>query len=142
MRMVYVICVLLVVAAAIVAIGFIPVKKAVNEDSLDKNDEYIVVVVQKATISEWRIIGDNNGEHSIQEDVRLLGNAPSGYNYGIEFGFNTFICYGKYDGTGDLHGERYEIFVVERWEILYPVKRDSIFAWALPKTYLCRYDLE
>jgi len=131
---------IVVIVVTIIAIGFVPVKQATKKDYLDKNDEYIVVVVQKATISEWSAIGDNQGDYSDPNDVRLLGNAPSGYNYGIEFGFNTFVCYGKYDGTGDLHGEKYDYFYVERWEILYPVTRDSIFADVLPKSYLCIYD--
>lgn len=141
MKVMYVIYVLLAVIIIAVFIGFIPVKHAVKQEHLEKTDEYIIVNVQKATISQWIAVGDNNGEYDAPKDVRLTGEAPSGYNYDVEVGHNTFICYGKFDGLGDLHGEKYDIFNVERWEILYPVNRNSPFDWILPNSYLCRFDM-
>lgn len=142
MKFMYVIYFLLVIISMTVFVGFMPVKQAIKQDSLDKTENYIIVNVQKATISEWIAIGDNKRDYNVPKDVRLTGNAPSGYNYDIEVGHNTFICYGKPDGDGDLHGEKYNIFNVERWEILYPVKRNSPFDWVLPNSYLCRFDME
>ena len=123
-------------------VGFTPDKKALKQDNLDKTDSYIIVHVQKATISQWITVGDNKGDYDIPKDIRLTGNAPSGYNYDVEVGDNAFVCYGKFDGVGDLNGEEYYVFNVDRWEILYPVKRNSPFDWILPNSYLCRFDRE
>ena len=139
MKFMHVICILFAVIIIAVIIGFIPVKHAVKR--LNEADDYIAVNVEKATISQWIAVGDNKGDYEVQNDVRLTGNAPSGYNYAVEVGHNTFICYGKFDGVGDLHGEKYDIFNVEKWEILYPVKRNLRFDWILPNSYLCRFDM-
>ena len=141
MKFIHVVFLLLAIVLIVVLVGFIPVKQAIKQDSLVKTENYIIVKVQKATISEWVAIGDNKGDYDLPRDVRLTGNAPSGYNYDVEVGDNTFICYGNSDGIGDFHGEKYDIFNVEKWEILYPVKRNSFFDWILPNSYLCRYDV-
>lgn len=141
MKFMYVICILFAGILITVLIGFIPVKHAVKQNSLEEVDEYIAVNVQRSTISQWIAVGDNKGDYEVPKDVRLTGNTPSGYNYDVEVGHNTFICYGKFDGVGDLHGEKYDIFNVKKWEILYPVKRNSRFDWILPNSYLCRFDM-
>lgn len=128
-----------IVLLAVLA-GFIPMKQAIKRGGLDKSGNYIIVKVQKATLSEWIAIGDNNGNYDTPKNVRLTGNAPFGYNYNVEVGDNTFVCYGKDDGVGFLQDEKYETFNAERWEILYPVKRNSLFDWILPDSYLCRFD--
>lgn len=135
------ICILSAVVLIAVLIGFIPVKRAIKQDGLDKAASYITVNVQKATISQWIAVGDDKGDYDTPRDVRLTGNVPSGYNYDVEAGHNTFICYGEFDTAGDFHGEEYDIFNVETWEILYPVKRNSSLDWILPSSYLCRFDM-
>ena len=121
-------------------IGFIPVKKAVKKEYLDKADNYIIVNVQKSTVSQWIAIGNNKGNYDVPRDVKLIGNVPDGYNYAVETGHNSFVCYGKFCGAGDFYGDKYDVFNVDRWEILYPIKRDSLFNGILPNSYLCIFD--
>lgn len=140
MKCKYIICFLLVSLSLICVRGFLPVKYAVKRDNLNITGDYLIVKVQKSTISQWVAIGDSKGIYDDNIDVRLTGNVPSGYNYDIETGENIFICYGVFDGSADLHGQKYDIFNVESWEILYPVKRNSLFDKVLPDSYLCGFD--
>ncbi len=125
---------------AAVLVGFIPIKFAVKQEDLDRSENYIIVKVQTATVAPWIAIGDNKGNYDMPKDVRLSGNVPSGFNYDVAVGQNAFVCYGKSGGTKDLYGEEYEDFNVERWEILYPVKRNSNLDWIWPDSYLCIFD--
>lgn len=141
MKFKYIIYVLLVAISLICLSVFSPIKYAVKQGNLNKADDYLIVKVQKSTISEWIAIGDNKCIYDDAKNVRLTGNIPSGYDYNIETGGNIFICYGKVEGTSDLHGEKYYIYNVENWEILYPVKRNSCFEKVLPDSYLCGFDI-
>ena len=116
-------------------------KKALKEENIDQSKEYIIAKIQKATVSQWCAVGDNNGIYETPDNIRLKGNVPSGYNYAVETGNNVFICYGNFCATEELHGEKYKVFNVENWEIAYPVKRNSLFNFLLPKSYLCKYDM-
>ena len=135
--------VLLLVMLILVISVYLPAKRAVKLNDLDTSKYYIIVKVQKSTISPWLAIGDNNGDYEIGRDVYLTGNYPQGYNYTVDFGGNTFVCYGQYDGTRDIGAGEHNTFGVNSWEIIYPVKREgSVFDSFLPKGYLCRYDME
>lgn len=119
---------------------FNPVKVAIKEEDLKSKNRYILVQVQKSTISEWVAIGDENGLFDKKIDVRIKGNEPSGYNYDLECENNTFVCYGKFTGLVDAPAGTYQQFDATDWDILYPVKRASLFNFIMPKTSICRID--
>ena len=132
------------------AVGFIvifltyqlyPIKFTVNEDTLS-NKNYILVASCATTLSNWKII--NNEQIKSDDDiyVRLEGNAPVNLNYNILSGNNIYVCYGEFLEDGNLMGETYKRFSVENWDILYPVSRNSVFDFILPDNYICNLDLE
>ena len=133
-------CILLIALAAISASVFFPVKIARKIEDIDTSKNYIIVNVQKSTISEWISISDNRGDYAVAKNVRLTGCIPGGYNYDVETGKNAFVCYGELTGVGELGGEHYDVFNVVKWDILYPINRNSPFDCILPKNYLCLFE--
>lgn len=133
--------ILLIVFLGVIIYGMMPVKQAINEDSLEKSKDFIIVNAQKSTISQWIAIGGNSGYYNEHKNVKLKGTPPSGYTYSVEAGHNTFVCYGHYVEEKDFYGEKYTVFNVESWEILYPIKRDSLFSKILPSSFLCNFDI-
>lgn len=122
--------------------GYLPVKKAVKQENIDTSRSYILVKVQKSTVSPWIAVGDNDGYYEIRRNTYLTGVEPQGFNYGIDFGDNTFICYGQYSGIREFASGEHYAFNVESWDILYPVMREgSLFKAIQPRTYICRFDM-
>lgn len=119
---------------------FNPVKVAIKEEDLKSKKQYILVQEQKSTVSQWVAIGDENGLFDKEIDVRIKGNTPSGYNYDLQCGNNTFVCYGKFTGLVDAPAGTYQQFDATDWDILYPVKRSSLFNFIIPKTSICKID--
>ncbi len=137
------ICILLIAIIVVSIIGFSPVKKAVNKEAINYNKTFIIVKAQRSTISEWTVLEDNEGIIANEADVKLTGNIPSGYNYEFEIGQNQFLCYGRYMGMESQYPvslEEIMIFEVDSWEILFPIKRESLIPF-LPKNYLCKFDV-
>lgn len=134
--------IILTIILLILGIGFFPVKYAVKREKLDIKRSFIFIQEQKTTVSPWKAIGDQATSYFTPLNVRINGEEPSNYNYGVEIGHNTFVCYGYYSRTGDLGGsDKYSIYEATGWNIVYPIKRDSIFGSILPKSYLCVFDM-
>ena len=133
--------IVLIIILLFVASYFAPVKFAIKQEDLRDTESYIIVQVQHSTaVSIWVAVGDNNGKYNEPVSINLLGDEPQLYSYEIEFGGNQFVCYGNYLDEGDFHGEVYKNFEITGWDILYPIKRDSLFNFILPNSYICRYD--
>lgn len=121
-----------------------PVKFAIKADDLKNSDRsYYLVKWTRATASTWMIIGDQTGEYSEAQYVVLQGNVPDIVsNYDIAIGQNIYVCYGEYLGerenldTGETIGE----YQITDWDILYPVRRNSVFPF-WPKSYLSQMDM-
>ncbi len=131
------------VAFAFIVHAFKPVKYAITkQDAYKCKKEFIVVKNQKATVSPWIAIGDTNGAFSEEKNTRIIGNEPTNFNYSIECGDNTFICYGKYKEYNHTdEAGTYDIFQADTWDILYPIKRTELFDFYFPKSFICKMDL-
>lgn len=117
-----------------------PIKFSVKIDELP-NKTYILVEPCATTLANWKIIGNQDEKFKTPLYVRLEGNGPAGFNYDFEAGKNTFICYGVFKEDGELEGEVFKVFEVTDWDILYPVKRNSLFSFCLPKSFICGADM-
>lgn len=130
-----------IILFVVIGIFYIPVKHAIKVEDINNKETYIVVEVQKSTIAPWRITDSNTSHQNYIEDVMLEGNEPRGFNLGVETGENKYICYGEKNNERSLNAdEKYQVFNVESWNIIFPVKRKSILQKILPKGYLCLYD--
>ena len=123
------------------AYQFYPIKITVNENNLsDKN--YILVKSCATTLSNWKIINNEQTKSDDDNYVRLEGNTPVNLNYNLLSGNNIYVCYGEFLENGNLMGETYKRFNVVNWDILYPVNRNSVLDFILPDNYICNLDLD
>ncbi len=120
-----------------------PIKMAVHNDQLQNAKNYIIIRLQKSTAFDWLALADENGEFDEYFGVILKGQGLPGFSEAIELaGDNKFVCYGKFGGyeiPEDLD-EEVRVFYVESWDILYPIQREAIVPFLLPKSYMCRCD--
>ena len=119
---------------------YTPIKVGVEYENINFNENYIIVTPIAVTVATWKIIEAKDGDFSENPYVRLSGNYPKGYNYELECGHNYFVCYGEFTAKGYLYGEEYHNFTVENWDIITPIKRDTLFGFLYPKNYLCQLD--
>ena len=138
-KIIFSVCIVIIIIIAL--IPFKPIKYAVKKENIASGEDYIIVKVQKATVLTWIAIGDKSGDYDLPKDVRIIGAEPSGYNYDLECGDNTFICYGKYTEFGHTDDAgTYDIFKADGCDILYPVKRNSPLGFIMPKSFICNMD--
>lgn len=130
----------LVLVLAVSFLFFFPVKRALKRDELYSSQNYILVRGQKSTVSQWVAIEKSGIEFEEPQNYKLMQNHPEGFNYSVESAENIYVCFGEDDGTETINGDSYNKYNVKRWEILYPIKRNSIFAKVLPKSYLALID--
>ena len=120
-----------------------PVKTAITQDEIKElNAPYYLVKKEFSSAAQWIVIGDQNGEYPEPRYADLRGKFPS-VDYVLQIMDNVYVCYGEYVGQRDNPAvtEPFYVFDVSGWDILYPVKRDSVFQlW--PKGYLCRIDVD
>lgn len=142
-KKILILCIGLIILISIILYSTLlqPVKIAIKKEALKSKIRYILVRAQKSTISEWVAIGDETGMFEQEKNVVISGYRPSGYNYKLESGNNTFVCYGEFIGTEDVGTEKVQKFYAIDWDILYPVKRTSPFEFIMPKSYLCKSDM-
>lgn len=106
-----------------IASFWFPIKLAVKKDTLiDK--EYFICEKVVTTGFEWHAV---EGTYDFCGYVRLEGKVPlEGYrNFYPSVRFNQFVCHGKVIGEDVFDGYKFLIFNVERWDVLYPVQRES-----------------
>lgn len=122
---------ILIILAPLVMINIFPVKLAITESGL-KDKEYMICEVIKTTGFDWRVEKSSYGYKGL---VILEGNIPiEGYEFGITYGENKFVVYGEFVSDIMLYGDdKYRIFNVEKWDILYPVHRNSLREFIGPK---------
>lgn len=127
---------------------FLPLKYSVKKLPQNATD-YIVVEGTKTTGYWWTVIGNQDGmfEEGSRDlkDINIRGEMPIyGFYDDYSPGSNKIICYGKYvhvpyDGIMGHCGSGEDIFVVDHWDIKYPIDRD-LFERMIPNDYLCLYD--
>lgn len=136
------ICALVILCVVIVFLCiYFPIKKAININEIEPSNNYILVEIQKATVSQWVAINKNGQKISEQMNYSLIGNFPFGFNYGVESASNVYVCFGRdLKQQNTIHGDSYNVFEVDSWEILFPIQRTSLLSKFLPKSYLTLYD--
>lgn len=105
-------------------LNYFPINFAVKEIQDDGRD-YIFVKQTKVTGFSWFKVGED-GE--FDEYILLKGNTPPNFDlvnrlYDTE---NIFVCWGKYGEKEVVDGEVSAVFYVDEWEIMYPIKRNSV----------------
>lgn len=120
----------------IVAIMFIPVKKAVTNG---KKDDYALVKWQQTTGEPWiRVDCENQYDNELHLEGEYMCNLP----IGVLQGDNTYLIYGSFgDQVENVLGEDVNTFNVVSWDIQYPIKRNSVLAPLLSDKYLYLYEL-
>lgn len=123
------------------SLSFKPIKKAVQTSELQEKD-YIMVKALQSTAATWSIVADNYGLYEMPMEVTLTGMYPS-VIYDVQTGGNVFICYGEYgEDIFTTAGYWNKNFRVEEWDILYPIKHNSIFSLFLSDKYLYPFEIE
>lgn len=112
-----------------------PVKVAKKQYDLNSQETYILVKHVSSTVSQWEIIGDNEKMYVSALPIELKGNYPK-VTFDIQWGNNTYVCYGKYDNDiVNLAGYKNKVFAVSDWDILYPVCHNHIWDWIILSKY-------
>jgi hypothetical protein len=115
-------------------------KFAIRQKDIDHSKPYIIVHVTRTTGYDWVAVTEKSGNISDdgKYDVSLVGNYPSDPTYNCDGIYNYFICYGDFDNSVKDTHKGLPVFRVSRWDVLYPVKHDSLLPG--PRSYLCRFD--
>jgi len=111
---------------------WLPIKLAIKKDMVD-NQEYFICEKVSTTGFEWIVV---DGNYNYTGYIELKGKIPleEYRNYYPSIRFNKFVCLGQIVGEDIFDGYKYLIFNVDRWEVLYPVQRDSLIPeFLLPK---------
>lgn len=135
------ICIIMLLAV-LLAFELRPVKTAISLDEIKELDgPYYLVKKEFSSAAQWIVIGDQNGEYLEPKYADLQGEFPS-VDYELQIMDNVYVCYGEYVGQRENPAttESFSIFDLSGWDILYPVKRSSVFQF-WPKGYLCRIDV-
>ena len=112
-------------------------KTAIHENEIvHKGLAHIMVQIEFSTGTGWILTDCESGPLSSPQEISLVGNVPNGFDYEVECGENTFVCFGSFSSEDN------SVFIVEEWEILYPVKRRATFFpnWMYPKSGLYWFD--
>ena len=144
--------ILLVCIYVSVLIGYFPLKIAKNHSEYDLNSkDYIVCMETRVTGCNWtRIIKSksenlldaiNNGM-IVTEDFNFTDKTPLNSLYDLEMSNNVYVVYGE-QFDKPIQDEFYDNirYTCEQWEIVYPIKRQSIIGCFLPNGYLCIWDV-
>lgn len=116
---------------------WIPLKCAVNIKA--NTETAILIKPQKVTGFDWKII---NVDGIGIEDIFLVGNIPTKkLKRKVISGHNIFLCQGFFTQKKEFNGQEYRTFYVENWDIVAPIKRDTILPEFLyPSKYLTMAD--
>ena len=112
-------------------------KTAIHENEIvHKGLAHIMVQIEFSTGTGWILTDCESGPLSSPQEISLVGNVPNGFDYEVECGENTFVCFGSFSS------EDKSVFIVEEWEILYPIKRNATLFpnWMYPKSGLYWFD--
>lgn len=136
----YLICIIIFI---IYIPNLIPIKYAAKEKNLKIEKNYILCRNQKVTGFNWLILGDINGKYKNPEDIEIIGKTPyETFNYTIDKTENTFVFYGEFIENRIKDGEDkpHKVFQASDWDILYPIKRNSLRQGFVPQKFLSVYD--
>jgi hypothetical protein len=130
--------------------NLIPIKMAVNRDAkfIKKSNNFedaIICKNEQVTGATWAMIGNKNGLFADNkgEYIHIEGSTPeNALNSSLLKTPNKYIFYGKFTGNRTVDGEKNRVFLVSAWEIVYPVKRDTIRGFFTSSKYLNIFDFQ
>lgn len=135
--------VLLYIVIISLIIGFWPLKLAKDPQKyIFDSNEYIICTETRVTGCNWsRIIETKENNSTILEDFNFLGKSPLDSIYNLDIS-NSYVVYGEQleFPIEDVNYENVK-YTCNTWEILYPIKRQNILSFLLPKRYLCLWDV-
>ncbi len=110
--------------AIVLVLNYFPVNFAVKEIQNDGRD-YILVAQTKTTGFQWCKV---EADGTVEDYILLKGNAPPNYDYPNRLydTENIFVCWGEYREREVVDGTISEVFNVDEWDIMYPIKRNSL----------------
>ena len=128
------------------SLNFIPIKFAVNVESISHSKDTYVCEYHTATDGNWYASIANN-PHLLEEMYLNIYNASdflclSEY-IGVSRGeaiLNKYIFYGKVEKKEISKGIFFNYLESSQWDIAYPIKRTSLRALITPPHYLNIYD--
>ena len=123
---------LILILVILVASFWFPVKHAIKKEFLT-NEEFLICNKVSTTGFDWIVI---DGTYNYFGYIKLVGKVPleEYENYYPSVRLSNFVCFGKVVGEDIFDGIEFLIFDVERWEVLYPVKREVVlFEFLQPK---------
>ncbi|MEQ7052419.1 hypothetical protein ABN764_17395 [Paenibacillaceae sp. P-4] len=137
-----------------ILLNFIPIKFAVKlEDAQQKLEagNYICVTESKYVLETGWIAKTDTNSH-LEEDlaVMVFRNSPNKYLANKEFDFNWFEVENRFLLIGEVEHFKedketnvlYADLNVDKWEIVYPIRRASFRNYFTPNSYLSIYDYD
>ncbi|AIQ14542.1 hypothetical protein [Paenibacillus durus] len=145
----------LIVIVTPIVLNFIPIKFAVKLDDAQQNLEFgrYICVTESKYVDDTGWIAKTDINSHLEKDlaVRMSGNSPNKYLSEKEFDFkwfeveNRFLLIGKverFEEDKELETILYANLNVDKWKIVYPIRRASIRQYITPKSYLNIYDYD
>lgn len=139
---------LAIVTIILLIFQFYPIKTAVKLKDINIEN---VIVCKRAKITDvnWEIVGGQYGLNDFMDEktdadyINIVGNTPINKLSGdVTEGINRYAFKGKFLRTEDFGGQRYRVFEVYQWDIIYPIDRFSLRTYISPKRYLTIFDYE
>jgi hypothetical protein len=141
MRVNKVFIIIIIIFLVVGIILYYPVKIAKNKDILTNNDNYIICEIVMTTGFDWRIEKSSIGKVGLVFIEGISTNLIKELSYSIIWGNNEFIMWGNFLSNKNYDGGSYPVFEVTKWEILFPVKRETIVpSFLTPKYGLTFFD--
>ncbi len=134
--LIFLICILFVIAVVYCIYLFIPIKYTINEINTDNKEYYICkyVYFPGATYYIKESMPDTSVEFlNADKEINLFRQEEVD---------NRFVLYGKSHIVRNelVDGEVIDLDL-EDFDILYPFQRNGILSRIIPSNYICRYDL-
>ncbi|MBP3359659.1 MAG: hypothetical protein J6N52_02295 [Clostridia bacterium] len=129
-----------------VILDFIPIKFAKNLNRIQFSDRMYVCEYATATDGNWEVIATNNPH--LVETIYLNVKTDEQFRNLVEMTkcslgmpvFNHYIFYGDVKKK-DVGSEHYTYWLeATDWDVVFPIQRQSIRAFYVPKSYLTIYD--
>lgn len=147
--------VIFIVSIIIIAISlnFIPIKFAVNLDDAKKNlkdGTYICETNRVSLDTGWYADNELNKHLIGGLAIKVFGKNPEKFLSEKTFDFKWYELYNQYLLIGDIGNFKEDkdtkvVFAdlnVKKWQIIYPIRRESFRQYFTPKGYLTVYDYD
>jgi hypothetical protein len=105
---------------------YYPIKTAVKESDIECTGEYVICNPAYSTGFEWGCMSSSTMYEGGIFIEGALEKPRSAIKYDV-LPNNSFIFYGEFIGERDSDVGKYPVFRAKNWDIIAPVKRNTIF---------------